>query len=261
MSDTFDTITVDRDDHLAILRLNQPDRLNALNEPMRQEIMAAVDMLAEDDAVRALVICGNSDKAFVAGADISEFASRTPEQQTEVYQRRRVYEVLAALSKPTIAAIHGYCYGGGCELALACDMRIADSTASFGQLEVRLGLVPAAGGTQRLARLVGYGHAFKLAATGDTIDAAEALRIGLVEEVVEPGQHLARATELAGRMTRWSPVAVSLIKELVSQSSEVPLARGIELEKAAFLKAFASEDGREGVTAFTEKRRAKFVGK
>ncbi|MFK7956366.1 MAG: enoyl-CoA hydratase/isomerase family protein [Lysobacterales bacterium] len=261
MTDTLETISLERTDGLAIVHLNQPERLNALNEQMRQEIMSTVDVLATEDSVRALIITGNSDKAFVAGADISEFAGRSLEEQTEVYQRRRVYEALAAFPKPAIAAIHGYCYGGGCELALACDMRIADSTASFGQLEVRLGLVPGAGGTQRLARLVGYGQAFKMAATGDTIDAPEALRIGLIEEMVEPGKHLERARELAGRMTRWSPVAVSLIKELVSQSSEVPVSKGIALEKAAFLKAFASEDGQEGVTAFTEKRRAKFTGR
>ncbi len=261
MTDSLQTIALERAEHIAILRLNEPDRLNALNEQMRQEIMSTVEALATDDTVRALIITGNGDKAFVAGADISEFAGRSPEEQTEVYKRRRVYEALAEFPKPAIAAIHGYCYGGGCELALACDLRIADSTASFGQLEVRLGLVPGAGGTQRLARLVGYGQAFKIAATGDTVDAAEALRIGLIEEVVEPGQHLDRAIELAGRMTRWSPVAVGLIKELVSQSSEVPVSEGIGLEKAAFLKAFASEDGREGIAAFTEKRRAKFIGR
>jgi enoyl-CoA hydratase len=250
-----------RDDGIAVLTLNRPDKLNALNEALRQRLTELLDELAADPAVRIVVLHGAGDKAFVAGADVSEFAGRSPAEQREVYQRRRVYDALADFPKPVICAVHGHCLGGGLELALACDVRVADRTARFGQAEIRLGLIPGAGGTQRLARLVGSGHALRLALTGDPIDAAEAHRIGLVELLVDEGLHLEAALELAGRMARWSPVALRLVKASVRQALETPLAAGLELEKELFLAAFASEDGREGVRAFVEKRDPEFRGR
>jgi enoyl-CoA hydratase len=250
-----------RDDAVAVLTLNRPDKLNALNEAVRQRLMDLLDELADDDTVRVAVLHGAGDKAFVAGADVAEFASRTPAEQRAVYQRRRVYDALADFPKPIVCAVHGYCLGGGSELALACDVRVADRTARFSQAEIRLGLIPGAGGTQRLARLVGPGHAMRLALTGDMIDAAEAHRIGLVEVLVDEGGHLDAALELASRMARWSPVALRLAKASVRQAMEAPLSAGLAYEKELFLAAFASDDGQEGVQAFVEKRDPRFRGR
>ncbi|TVP53758.1 MAG: crotonase [Gemmatimonadales bacterium] len=249
------------DDGIAVITLNRPEKLNALNRAVRGELMEMVDALAEDDRVRVAILHGAGDKAFVAGADVSEFAARTPAEQRELYDHRRVYDAIAAFPKPILCAIHGYCLGGGSELALACDLRVADRTARFGQAEIRLGLIPGAGGTQRLARLVGPGQAMRIALSGDLVDAEEAYRIGLVEFLVDEGEHLARAREVAGRMARWSPVALRLAKRSIRAAFETPLSAGLELEKELFLAAFASEDGREGVRAFVEKRNPEFKGR
>ena len=257
----YETIVVEREGAVATVRINRPDKLNALNAAVRREIAQAMDRLADDGGVRVAVLCGTGEKAFAAGADVSEFAGRTPGEQREVYRRRRVYDAVAAFPKPVIAAIHGFCLGGGVELALACDVRVADPSARFGQFEIRLGLIPGAGGTQRLARLVGPGQAARIALSGDVVDAAEARRIGLVEILAAEGEHLARARELARRMARWSPVALGLVKESLRAASETSLAEGLALEKELFLAAFASDDGREGVRAFVEKRRPEFRGR
>ena len=160
-----------------------------------------------------------------------------------------------------VSAMDGVTLGGGLELALACDLRVADSTARFGQFEIRLGLIPGAGGTQRLARLVGPGQAMRIALTGDFVDAEEAHRIGLVEFLVDQGEHLERAKQLAARMARWSPVALGLVKRSIQAASEIPLSAGLELEKDLFLAAFGSDDGKEGVRAFVEKRDPEWTGR
>lgn len=242
---------------IATITLNRPDKLNALNEAVRQELMCIVDELGQDDSVKVAILHGAGDKAFVAGADVAEFASRTVNEQRKVYEQRRVYDAVAAFPKPIIAAIHGFCLGGGSELALACDLRVADRTARFSQAEIRLGLIPGAGGTQRLARLVGVGQAMRIALTGDFIDAEEAYRIGLVEFLVDEGQHLEKARDLASRMARWSPVALRLVKQSVQAAFETPLSAGLALEKELFLAAFGSDEGREGVRAFVEKTHKK----
>jgi enoyl-CoA hydratase len=210
--------------------------------------------------VRVAVLRGAGEKAFVAGADVTEFASRTPDEQRRVYRRRRVYDAVAEFPKPIIAAIHGHCLGGGSELALACDLRVADRTAHFAQAEIRLGLIPGAGGTQRMVHLVGPGQAMRLALTGDVIDAAEAFRIGLVDFLVDEGKHVDKAMEIAGRMSRWSPVALGLAKGAVRLAMETPLSAGLAHEKELFLAAFASDDGREGVRAFVDRREPEFKG-
>lgn len=250
-----------RDDHIAVLTLNRPDKLNALNADLRRQLRETFDALAEDDDVRVVVIHGTGDKAFVAGADITEFAARTPEEQRAVYDQRRIYETVADFPKPVIAALHGFCIGGGSELALACDIRIADRTVRISQAEIRIGLIPGGGGTQRLARLVGRGWASIISLTGDFLEAEEAERIGYVDLLVDEGQHLDRALELAGRMTRWSPVSLRLAKDAIRAAYELPLAEGLVYEKERFLDAFASEDGREGVAAFMEKRKPDFKGR
>lgn len=248
-------------DAIAEVTINRPDKLNALDEAVRAELTEVFDHLAGRDDVKVAILHGAGDKAFVAGADVSEFAARTPEEQREVYRRRRVYDALAEFPKPVICAVRGFCIGGGNELALACDIRVADATARFGQFEIRLGLIPGAGGTQRLARLVGPGQALRIGLSGDLVDAAEAHRIGLVEILTGEGDHLARARELAARMTRWSTVTLQLVKKAVREAYERPLSEGLAAERELFLEAFASEDGREGVQAFVEKRRPRFKGR
>lgn len=250
-----------RDDHIAVISLNRPEKLNALNAEVRRILRDTFDELEADDSVRAVVIHGMGDKAFVAGADITEFAARSPEEQRAVYDQRRIYETVADFPKPVIAAIHGFCIGGGSELALACDIRVADRSTRISQAEIRIGLIPGGGGTQRLARLVGRGWATIISLTGDFIEAEEAERIGLVDVLVDEGSHLDRALELAGRMTRWSPVSLRLAKDAIRVAYEMPLAEGLVYEKERFLDAFASEDGREGVKAFMEKRRPDFKGR
>lgn len=250
-----------RDDHIAVITLNRPDKLNALNAEVRQILRETFDELERDDTVRAVVIHGTGEKAFVAGADITEFAARTPEEQREVYSHRRIYETIADFPKPVICAIHGFCIGGGSELALACDIRVADRTARISQAEIRIGLIPGGGGTQRLARLVGRGWASIISLTGDFIEAEEAYRIGYIDVLVDEGEHLARALTLATRMTRWSPVSLRLAKDAIRAAYEMPLGEGLVYEKERFLDAFASEDGREGVTAFVEKRKPDFKGR
>ena len=256
-----ETVLLSVRDGIAEVTINRPDKLNALNEAVRGELTEVFDHLAGQDDVRVAILCGAGDKAFAAGADVGEFAARSPEEQREVYRHRRVYDALAEFPKPVVCAIHGFCIGGGNELALACDVRVADATARFGQFEIRLGLIPGAGGTQRLSRLVGPGQALRIGLTGDLIDAEEAHRIGLVELLVEEGRHLERARELAARMARWSPVALQLVKKAVREAYEHHLADGLAAEKELFLEAFASEDGREGVRAFIEKRRPRFRGR
>ncbi|MDE2806701.1 MAG: enoyl-CoA hydratase/isomerase family protein [Gemmatimonadota bacterium] len=243
---------------IAEVTINRPEKLNALNETVRRELTEVFDAIADRGDVKVAILSGAGDKAFVAGADVSEFAARTPDEQREVYRKRRVYDALAELPKPVICAVHGFCLGGGNELALACDLRVADKTARFGQFEIRLGLIPGAGGTQRLARLVGPGQAMRIGLCGDFVEAEEAHRIGLVEFLVEEGRHLAEARRIAARMARWSPVTLQLVKQAVREAGERHLSDGLAAEKELFLEAFASEDGREGVRAFVEKRRARF---
>ena len=261
MADSSPVLVEKRDDHIAVITLNRPDKLNALNTEVRGLLKKAFAELATDDEVRVVVMHGAGEKAFVAGADIAEFAARTADEQRAVYSERRIYEVLGDFPKPVIAAIHGFCIGGGSELALACDIRVADRTARLSQAEIRIGLIPGGGGTQRLARLVGRGQAMIISCTGDFVDAEDAYRMGWVEVLVDEGEHLEKALDLAGRMARWSPVALRLAKQAVNAAFEKPLKEGMEYEKELFLEAFASEDGREGVRAFIQKRKPDFKGR
>jgi len=248
-------------DAIATITLNRPEKLNALNQEVRRQLIATFDRLAADPEVRVAIVTGAGEKAFVAGADIAEFDDRTALDQFAAFRCETVYSATAAFSKPLIAAINGICLGGGCELALACDIRIASASARLGQPEVNLGIIPGGGGTQRLSRLVGVGQAFKLIYTGEIISADEALRIGLVEEVVPPDQLMSRARALATAIATKSPVAIRLIKEAIQASLETPLSEGLRLETSLISLAFASEDKREGVRAFLEKRPPTFTGR
>jgi enoyl-CoA hydratase len=257
----FDTLLLDTSDHVATITVNRPDKRNALNAVVRRELVAALDRLRADEQVRVVILTGAGDKAFVAGADIAEFAQRTPLEQREAMQGRRVFDELAGFPKPTIAMINGAALGGGCELALACDVRVAARSARLGQPEVRLGLIPGGGGTQRLPRLVGAGRALRLILTGDLIDAEEAYRIGLIDILADDGALQSRTLDLARAMAAHSPVALRLAKNAVAAALEAPLSAGLAQERELFITAFGSEDGREGVSAFLEKRTPGFTGR
>ncbi len=256
----FRSLRVDVRDRIATLTIDRPEKRNALSAEVRRELIAALDQQVADDRVRVIILTGAGEKAFVAGADISEFAGRSPLEQRAAMEGRRVFDVVAECPKPTIAAINGVALGGGCELALACDLRIAARSARLGQPEVKLGLLPGGGGTQRLPRLVGAGRALRLIMTGEIIDAAEAERIGLVDQVVDDGALEGQARELASRLAAQSPVALRLIKTAARAAAEMPLPAGLAFERELFITAFGSEDRQEGVTAFLEKRQPDFQG-
>jgi enoyl-CoA hydratase len=257
----FDTLMVTIAERVATITINRPDKRNALNGVVRRDIIEALDELRGEDEVRVVVFTGAGDKAFIAGADIGEFAERTPLEQRAVMNERRVFDEIAAYPKPTIAMINGFALGGGCELAMACDIRIAGRSARFGQPEIRLGIIPGGGGTQRLPRLVGTGRALKMILSGELIDAEEAWRIGLVDTLVEDAELLQHTTAFARSMASYSPVTLRLAKAAVAAAMEAPLSAGLAMERELFITAFASEDRREGVTAFLEKRNAEFTGR
>ena len=258
---TYENLLIEKADFVATVTINRPDKLNALDEPTRVELVDALDELKNDDEVRVVVLTGAGDKAFVAGADIKDFEGRKPWDQFTAMRATAIFTRAEEFPKPLIAAINGFALGGGCELAMACDIRIASAKAKLGQPEINLGLLPGGGGTQRLPRLVGLGAAYKLLYTGDMVKADEALRIGLVDEVVEPEALMDRVRELAASIASKSPVALGLIKEAVRASVRTTLDDGIRQEAALFAMAFSSEDMAEGVDAFLNKRQAEFKGK
>lgn len=246
---------------VAIITIDRPEKRNALDGQVRCAFLGAVDRVRRDEAVRSVIVTGAGDKAFVAGADIGEFEGRSPVDQWRVMKAPSIFDAMERLPKPVIAAVNGYCLGGGMELALACDVRIASSSAKFGQPEVNLGIIPGGGGTQRLPRIVGLGAALRLILSGEIIAADEALRLRLVEEVVEPATLLDRAVTLAELMASKSPVALAAAKEATRAALSLPLDDGLKLETALFQLCFSSADKAEGVRAFLEKRAAEFTGR
>ena len=244
-----------------LITINRPEKRNALDRQVRSEFLDAIAAARANDAVRAIVVTGAGDKAFVAGADISEFEERTTVEQWRVMKSPTIFDAIERCPTPVIAAVNGYCLGGGMELALSCDIRIASASARFGQPEVNLGIIPGGGGTQRLPRIVGLGAALKMILTGEMIGADEALRLGLVNEVLDPSALLDRALALAETIGAKSPVAVAAAKEATRAALNLPLDDGLKLETALFQLCFASDDRAEGVRAFLEKRAAQFTGK
>ncbi|MDI7247385.1 MAG: enoyl-CoA hydratase-related protein [Bacillota bacterium] len=249
------------DKEIAIVTIDRPP-VNALNFQTVGEIGQAFAQLAGDPALRAVILTGAGDRAFVAGADIKEFPGLTREAGVDMSRRgQAVLNRIAAFPRPVIAAVNGLCLGGGCELAMACDIRIASDAAKFGQPEVNLGLIPGYGGTQRLARLVGPAVAKELLFTGRVIDAREALAIGLVNTVVPHARLMDACLDLAGTIASKAPVAVRLAKMAINEGLGAGVEEGLEIEARWFGDACATEDMREGVQAFIEKRKPEFTGK
>jgi enoyl-CoA hydratase/carnithine racemase len=249
-------------DGVATITLNRPDAINAINARMRELLPAAVLAAEENTDVRVILIRGAGPRGFCSGADIGEFAAPGSSIEARAIKRDATWiDVLAEARKPTVAAIHGYCLGGGLEIAAACDIRIAAEDAAFGLPEVSLAIIPGAGGTQRVPRIIGLGHALRLIMTGERIDAATALRIGLVSDVV-PGEQLGtRAAELTQRLARFAPQAVAYAKEAVRRGSELPLAEGLRLERDLSAVLMATEDRIEAASAFRERREPVFRGR
>jgi enoyl-CoA hydratase len=257
-----DLVLGDTADRIRTLTVNRPDKLNALNGEVMAALDRALDAAREDAGTGVVVITGSGEKSFIAGADIGELSRLTPvEGREHALRGQAVLAKIENLGKPVIAAVNGYALGGGCELALACTLRIASENARFGQPEVKLGILPGYGGSQRLARLVGQGRAMQLCLTAEQIDAAEAHRIGLVNKVVPAGQALAAAREMGKAILANGPVACRYVLDAVHRGLEMPLSEGLLLEATLFGLCAATSDMKEGMTAFLEKRPARFTGR
>jgi enoyl-CoA hydratase len=258
----YENLIFDKKEHIGTLTFNRPKVLNALNRQTMDELDAALTDAGKDRDLRVLILTGAGDKAFIAGADINELARMTPMTGPETsLHGQAVLHRLETLGKPSIAAVNGFALGGGCELALACSIRLASRTAKFGQPEVKLGIIPGYGGSQRLARLCGKGIAHELCLSGEMISAEEAHRIGLVNHVCEPAELLPAAQSLAKKIAANAPVAVQLTMEAIERGLEMPQEQGLFLEASLFGMSCATEDMREGTRAFLEKRQAQFQGK
>ena len=260
--DRLENLLVEKDNAVALVTINRPRVLNALNTQTLDELRRTVLALQSDAEVRCLILTGAGDKSFVAGADINELAVHSPtDGRQHALQGQHVLNLIQNLGKPVIAAINGYALGGGCELAMACTLRIASDTAKLGQPEINLGIIPGYAGTQRLARLVGTGRALELLLTGDQITAAEAHRIGLVNRVVAAADLMTEARKLAAALAAKAPVAVRYIIEAVNRGTQQPLGEAQVLEATLFGLIASTDDMREGTSAFLAKRQPEFKGK
>ena len=259
---TFDNLLIERDDAVAIITLNRPKLLNALNSQTLTELASAMAAVKDDAGVRAIVLTGAGEKSFVAGADINELAVLSPVEGKEHARRgQTIFDTIEQLGKPVIAAINGFALGGGCELAMACTLRLAADTAKFGQPEINLGLIPGYAGSQRLPRLVGKGIALEILLTGDMINAQRAYEIGLINRIVPAAELMAEAKKLAHTLASKAPIAVRYILDAVHQGLDAPFAQGEYLETSLFGTIASSADMREGTKAFLEKRKAVWQGK
>jgi len=258
----YENILFEKKDGIACITFNRPKVLNALNRKTVEELRDALLETRDDSFVRVLILTGAGEKSFVAGADIGELAQRTPVDGKDFSLfGQSVFHLLEILGKPSICAINGFALGGGCELALSCTIRLASKTARLGQPEVKLGIIPGYGGSQRLARLCGKGVAHELCLSGEMISAEEALRIGLVNHIYEPAELLPAAEALAKKIIANAPLAVKYTMEAIERGVEMPQEEGLFLEATLFGLSCATEDMREGTKAFLEKRKADFKGK
>jgi enoyl-CoA hydratase len=258
----YENILVEKKNATAYVTVNRPKVLNALNFATMEELRAAFHEIKSDSTTRVVILTGAGEKAFIAGADIGELAKHDPVSGKEFTLRgQSVLNLIENLGKPSIACVNGFALGGGCELAMACTMRLASENAKFGQPEVKLGIIPGYGGTQRLPRLVGKGIAMQIVLAGEMISAQEAHRIGLVNEVTVAAELIPRAEAIAQKIIANAPLAVQYAMEALNKGMEMPLAEGLFLEAALFAVTCATEDKKEGTTAFLEKRAAQFKGK
>jgi len=259
---TYENILLEKKNSIAYVTVNRPKVLNALNMATMEELRAAFHDIKNDASIRVVIFTGAGEKAFIAGADIGELAKHDAVSGKEYTHRgQSVLNLIENLGKPVIACVNGFALGGGCEIAMACTMRIASENAKFGQPEVKLGIIPGYGGTQRLPRLVGKGIAMQLVLTGEMITAQEAHRIGLVNEVVASAELIPRAEAIAQKIIANAPLSVQYAMEAVNKGLEMPLAEGLYLEATLFGVSCATEDKKEGTTAFLEKRPPQFKGK
>jgi enoyl-CoA hydratase len=255
----YQYILVERDDSVGIATLNRPKELNALNTQLIGELADALEEFDRDEAIRCIVITGAGDRAFAAGADIKEMSDKSPMQMlTGSFEN---WLRMTRIHKPLIAAVGGYALGGGCELAMHCDMIVASENARFGQPEIMLGIIPGAGGTQRLARVLGKYRTMEMVLTGAQISAQELANLGLVNRVVPKGEHLTEALKLAKTVAQQAPLAARMAKDAVLAAFETSLSEGLDVERKNFFLLFSTEDMREGMQAFIEKRKANFQGK
>ena len=260
--DDLQHILIERDGAVATITINRPKVLNALSMATLDELRRAILALKYDDGVRAIILTGAGDKSFIAGADINELSEQTPVGGREHALRgQHVLDLVEHMGKPVIAAINGYALGGGCELAMACTIRIAADSAKLGQPEINLGIIPGYGGTQRLSRLIGRGRALELMLTGDQLTAAEAHRLGLVNRVVTGANLMGEARKLAHALAAKAPIAVRYIIDAVNKGLQMPLPEAQVFEATLFGLVSTTEDMREGTRAFLEKRKAEFKGK
>ena len=257
----YQNILLETKDRISTLTINRPDKRNALNQASRDEIVHALESLQSSGDSRVLIVTGAGDKAFIAGADISEFEGRTALTQREAMKGLRIFDAVEEFPKPVIAMINGFCLGGGLELALACDFRFASDNAKLGQPEINLGIIPGGGGTQRLTRLVGEGKSMELILTGDPVDAAQAKEIGLVNDVFPANELRDRVHAVAVRIAEKSPIALRMAKEAVKTAARTTLREGLSRETDLFCFTFGSQDKEEGVRAFLEKRKPDFKGR
>lgn len=255
----YQYILVEHEAPIAIITLNRPQQRNALNWTMVGEIAEALEAIDRDDALRCSVLTGAGDRAFAGGADIKEMADQTP--VTMMTGEFKAWDRIRRIQKPIIAAVAGFALGGGCELAMHCDLIIASENAQFGQPEINLGIIPGAGGTQRLPRTVGKFIAMEMVLTGRFFSAAEMHQYGLVNHVVPAGQHLEEAKKIAGAIAKRSPIALRAAKAAILAAFETPQEAGLIYEKQLFATLFASEDQKEGMAAFVEKREPEFKGR
>ena len=257
----YQTILVEKKESIATITINRPDKMNALNREVMNELDVALNALLNDMQVRGIIITGAGEKSFVAGADIAEFVGiPSDEARTMAQKGHRIFNQIECATKPVIAAVNGFALGGGCELAMACHIRIASSNARFGQPEINLGLIPGYGGTQRLTKLVGRGKALELLLTGNAITADEALQSGLVNHVVAPENLMTKCIEILKKISLKSPLVVDQLIACVN-ACEAKAEDGFELEIDEFGNCFETNDFKEGVSAFMEKRQAAFSGK
>ena len=258
----YKTLIFEKKDSIGFLTVNRPDKLNALSNELIQELDNLLNEVEDDESLRVLVVTGAGEKAFVAGADIQELVERDASLGRKVSRKRQtVFSRIENLPIPVIAAVNGYALGGGLELALACSIRISSDNAQFGAPEVKLGIIPGDGGTQRLPRLVGLGRAMEMILTGDFIDAREAYRIGLVNQVVSQQELMEKTMELAQKIAKRPPLAIRYAKEAVNRSQEGDTVSGYALESYLHALTCTTEDKAEGVKAFLEKRKGEFTGK